>query len=73
MKEKGTELKNILNSVFMEDSNVLKLIADKKVFDEEEDSLKSTHGSVSPNNGLKQDMMSAMETSDNFFTTQTTH
>lgn len=34
LREKGAELKSILNSIFMEDSSVLKMIADKKVFEE---------------------------------------
>lgn len=63
-----TQFKNILNSIFHEDSNVLKILADKKVYDADE-SVSNKSTSISESANLKHDMMEMMATSDNFFMT----
>lgn len=68
LKEKGSELRSILNSIFKEDSGVLKILADKKVY--EADDEKPSYLKNSSN--FKADMLDSMETSDNFFLSQHT-
>ncbi len=60
-----------MNSIFHEDSNVLKILADKKVYDEPEGSnLSTSQGSEGPNLGqIKHDALEMLATSDNFFMT----
>ena len=51
-------MKSILNSIFHEDSNVLKILADKKVYENEEtESNKSTQDNASNVVEMKQNML----------------
>lgn len=54
-------MKSILNSIFHQDSSVLKLLADKKVYESEQKKTTTVH--------VKQDMLDLVATSDNFFVT----
>ncbi len=58
------QLKSILNSIFHQDSSVLKLLADKKVY-ESEQSPKKINSHITTDG--KQDLLDLMDTSDNFF------
>lgn len=66
------QLKNILNSIFHQDSSVLKLLADKKVYEDkgEGHGVNGATGSGLKKSGslhMKQDMLDLVATSDNFF------
>ena len=60
-----------MNSIFQEDSNVMKLISDKKVYPTEGKENAEVKPTKPETTNLKNDIMDMLNTSDNFMISET--